>query len=91
MNNNYIRKHGENIRSNFLRIYDELKKTGNAQKHMRFLGIYDSTISWWRQGVTMPRISTVKKICNKLGVSIEDVATKQIDVKLKYTIDINFR
>lgn len=90
MTNKEISENADIIRYNLVRLYDELKKTNNAKKFMSLVGVYDTTISYWRRGITTPQYSTIKRICDNLGVDLRLFCTKKINVKLTYNLDINF-
>ena len=53
------------------------------------LGISDRAISKWENGVCMPDVSNIPKLCNILGITINDlfsgyvVDMKEIDKKVK--------
>lgn len=91
MTNKDIIKYSDIICDNIIKIYDELKKTNNAQKYMKQAGVPASSLCYWRNKKKNTWVMHNKKITKSFGVDLYTFCTKQINVKLTYNLEINFK
>lgn len=79
---------GEEYRKNFLNNIKVIKKVyQNNKDFFKTIGIDESTFSYWCSGKRKPRMESIIKIANAIGISLEDIFSKRIKVKLVVEVD----
>ena len=87
-------KFGEEIEDAvYYNINEIVKCLAKHKKHTKFekdLNMGNDTIISWQRKKRVPRRNTMKKICNYLGISIDDIFFKKIYINITNELKVNF-
>lgn len=71
---------------NIIEVIETLKIMNRAKKFLKEAGLGTSQYHYWRQGIVEPRITSIKKICKKLGIDTEVFIHKKLEIEVKFDI-----